>query len=41
MAQTTDGTRELVLLMVGICHCGHEENCADILEMHIEEIRDK
>lgn len=39
--QITDGTRELVLLMVGICHCGYEENCADISEMHIEEIRDK
>ena len=41
MDQITDGTRELVLLMVGICHRGYEENCADILEMHIEEIRDK
>ena len=41
MDQITDGTRELVLLVVGICHRGYEENCADILEMHIEEIRDK
>lgn len=39
--QITDGTGELLLIVVGLCHCGYEENCPYILEMHIEEIRDK
>ena len=39
--QITDGTRELLLIVIGLCHCGYEENCPYILEMHIEEIRDK